>query len=67
MGFDLLTRLLRMDPKARITATEALTHVWFSEPPLATSLDMMPRIRSREQELELEEEENESGIVGEEG
>jgi cell division cycle 2-like protein len=32
-GFDLLSRLLSLDPSSRITAKEALEHPWFDEPP----------------------------------
>jgi cell division cycle 2-like protein len=32
-GYDLLSRLLSIDPSSRITAEEALTHPWFDEPP----------------------------------
>lgn len=44
----------------RITAADALKHPWLaSEEPLPTSLDMMPRVKSRNQEKEEEELEKE--------
>ena len=43
-GFDLLRRLLEMDPSKRISATEALQHPWLSkEPPHAAANKDMPR------------------------
>jgi cell division cycle 2-like protein len=33
-GFDLLMSFLAYDPKKRITAREALSHRYFTEPPL---------------------------------
>lgn len=44
VGYDLLGRLLEMDPAKRISAAEALKHPWFSEHPLPTPEDMMPGI-----------------------
>jgi len=32
-GLDLLNGLLTFDPEKRVTATRALQHRWFSEPP----------------------------------
>lgn len=41
-GLDLMQGLLTYDPDRRLTAEQALTHSWFSEPPLAPSPDFMP-------------------------
>lgn len=41
-GYDLLTGLLALDPKKRLTAPEALAHSWFREPPLPTPRALMP-------------------------
>ena len=44
----------------RISAADALKHPWLArEEPLPTSLDMMPRVKSRNQEKEEEELEKE--------
>jgi hypothetical protein len=44
----------------RISAADALRHPWLtSEAPLPTSLDMMPKVKSRSQEIEEEAEEAE--------
>merc|ERR1712232_1164277 len=41
-GFDLLERMLSLDPKRRITAGEALKHDYFKEFPPPKSMNMMP-------------------------
>lgn len=41
-GLDLLKGLLRLDPKQRLTAAEALRHTFFWSPPLPALLDGMP-------------------------
>jgi serine/threonine protein kinase len=41
-GFDLLGRLLALDPAQRISAQDALEHPWFSEPPRPKSAIEMP-------------------------
>jgi cell division cycle 2-like protein len=41
-GFDLLEKLLHMDPTQRISAEDALKHDYFSEKPLRKHEDMMP-------------------------
>jgi len=47
-GFDLLTRMLHMDPLQRISASTALQHPWLtSEPPRPAHPDTMPTFRSR--------------------
>jgi hypothetical protein len=44
----------------RISAADALRHPWLTtEAPLPTSLDIMPRVKSRSQEIEEEAEEAE--------
>jgi len=46
-GFDLLQRMLSLDPAQRITGEEAVNHPWFKETPLPTPLQDMPKFRSR--------------------
>lgn len=47
-GFDLLTRMLHMDPSQRMSASTALTHPWLTlEPPLPAKTSSMPTFRSR--------------------
>ncbi|CAL2049292.1 unnamed protein product [Caenorhabditis brenneri] len=41
-GFNLLSGLLTMDPKKRLTASEALKHDWFKEHPVAVPRDQLP-------------------------
>jgi cell division cycle 2-like protein len=41
-GFDLLERMLHMDPAQRISAEDALKHEYFKEKPLRKHEDMMP-------------------------
>ena len=41
-GFDLLSRMLILDPLQRISAAEALKHEWFRESPLPKSEALMP-------------------------
>lgn len=41
-GFDLLARLLALDPAQRISAQEALEHPWFAEPPRPKAPIEMP-------------------------
>eukprot|EP01041_Mallomonas_annulata_P007528 gene7528-15414_t len=45
-GFDLLTRLLAMDPKHRISASDAVNHPWFMENPLPTPPILMPKFKT---------------------
>jgi len=42
-AFDLVTKLLSMDPKKRITSSEALLHSWFCQEPLPCSPDGLPK------------------------
>jgi cell division cycle 2-like protein len=44
VGYDLLSRLLELDPAQRMSAAEAVKHPWFSEHPLPTPENMMPGI-----------------------
>ena len=41
-GIDLLGGMLRLDPRERISAAEALEHPWFDEFPRATERALMP-------------------------
>mmetsp|Transcript_25990 Transcript_25990/g.30004 ORF Transcript_25990/g.30004 Transcript_25990/m.30004 type:complete len:158 (-) Transcript_25990:24-497(-) len=43
-GLDLLNKMLTFDPEKRITAREALNHLWFKEYPLGCEPSMMPTI-----------------------
>lgn len=48
-GFDLLRRLLEMDPSKRISASAALQHPWISsEAPHPAAKDAMPRFYSKD-------------------
>ena len=42
-GVDLLTRMLALDPRNRITAQEVLEHPWWSSEPKPTDKNMLPR------------------------
>jgi cell division cycle 2-like protein len=46
-GFDLLSRLLWLDPSRRLSSTDALHHRWFEEFPAPCAMDMMPQFTSR--------------------
>lgn len=51
VGIDLLTKMLNMDPKQRISASESLTHPWLTlETPFATPEDLMPVFKSRHEQ-----------------
>ena len=58
-GFDLLSKMLLYDSKARISAEAAINHPWFSEEPLLCTADLMPKFKSRH---EMKESEKEEGI-----
>ena len=42
LGLDLLGGMLRLDPRERLSAAEALEHPWFDEFPRATERALMP-------------------------
>jgi len=50
-GYDLLARLLTLDPARRITAKEALEHDWFKEHPRAKDKHLMPTFPTREEKM----------------
>ena len=47
LGYDLLLKLLTLDPARRLSAADALQHKWFKELPLPTSIENMPRFQSK--------------------
>eukprot|EP00434_Breviolum_minutum_P028344 symbB.v1.2.025075.t1/scaffold2414.1/size128436/3 len=47
---DLLNGLLTFDPEKRVTATRALQHRWFSEPPAPQEPHYMPTFREHRNE-----------------
>lgn len=47
LGFDLLSKLLILDPKQRLSARNAVDHLWFQESPAPCPLELMPQFSSR--------------------
>ena len=45
-AFDLVTKLLSLDPESRLTAADALDHDWFWTEPMPTPRDEMPKYRA---------------------
>lgn len=45
-GHDLLSQLLTYDPEQRISASAALRHRWFAEPPFPLDCAAMPQFTS---------------------
>jgi serine/threonine protein kinase len=43
-GYDLIERMMRWDPKERITAAAAIDHPWFKEVPIAREGCFMPQL-----------------------
>ncbi len=42
-GYNLLSKMLSLDPKKRITCEEARKHIFFSETPVMCSLEELPK------------------------
>ena len=54
--FDLIDRMLSLDPTKRISAEDALNHAYFATEPLPCEPDEIPRIEGESHELTVRQE-----------